>query len=87
MTLKILMVDGYDYDGWKSLKEADCIDAFEHYSNTLKSISSIPLKIITIHPGKEIQYLPKGLSLNDFDGIVQPDFCITTTNSVVSIHR
>ena len=37
MTLKILMVDGYDYDGWKSLNDANCIDAFEHYSNTLKS--------------------------------------------------
>ena len=38
--LKILMVDGYDYEGWKSLNEAICIDAFEHYSNTLNSISS-----------------------------------------------
>ena len=43
MTLKILMVDGYDFDGWKSLHDSNCIDAFEHFSNTLNSISSIPL--------------------------------------------
>ena len=32
---------------------ANCIDAFEHYGDTLKSISSSPLEIITIHPGKK----------------------------------
>ena len=70
MFLKILMVDGYDYDGWKSLHDAKCMDAFEHFSNTLKSISTLPLEILTIHPGKKVDYLPNGISLNDFDGIV-----------------
>ena len=70
MALKILIVDGYDYNGWKSLKDANCIDAFEHYSNTLRSISQKPLEIIIIHPGKKEQYLPVGISLGDFDGIV-----------------
>lgn len=70
MSLKILMVDGYDHDGWKSLNEANCIDAFEHFSNTLNSISTKPLEIITIHPGKKENYLPNGISLKDFDGIV-----------------
>ena len=44
MSLKILLVDGYDYEGWKSLNNANCIDAFEHYAKTLESISSIPLR-------------------------------------------
>ena len=70
MQLKILLVDGYDYDGWKSLNDAKCIDAFEHYANTLNSISEIPLDITTIHPGKRTDYLPSGISLNDFDGII-----------------
>ncbi len=70
MSLNILMVDGYDYEGWKSLNDANCIDAFKHFSNTLNSISSIPLNIITIHPGKKLNYLPSGVSLEDFDGIV-----------------
>ena len=39
MSNKILMVDGYDYDGWKSLNDCGCIDAFKHYGETLKSIS------------------------------------------------
>ncbi|MBI28364.1 MAG: hypothetical protein CMI95_00515 [Pelagibacteraceae bacterium] len=87
MTLKILMVDGYDYDGWKSLNEASCIDAFEHYSNTLKKISKPPLKIITIHPGKKIDYLPKGLSLNDFDGIVWTGSSLNIYDSTAPIIR
>ena len=70
MTLNILMVDGYDYEGWKSLNDANCIDAFEHFSNTLNSISSVPINITTIHPGKKIDYLPSGISLENFDGIV-----------------
>ena len=56
MTLKILMVDGYDFDGWKSLRDSKCIDAFEHFSNTLKSISLVPLEIVTIHPGKNKEF-------------------------------
>ena len=70
MSNKILMVDGYDYKGWKSLNDCDCIDAFKHYTETLKSISSKPLEVVTIHPGKKEEYLPKGVSLEDFDGIV-----------------
>ena len=70
MSKKILMVDGYDYKGWKSLNDCDCIDAFKHYTETLKSISSKPLEVVTIHPGKKEEYLPKGVSLEDFDGIV-----------------
>ena len=42
MSNKILMVDGYDYDGWKSLNDCDCIDAFKHYGETLKSSREIP---------------------------------------------
>ena len=63
------MVDGYDYDGWKSLHDAKCIDAFEHYSKTLKNIDT-ELNVITIHPGKKDDFLPAGISLEDFDGIV-----------------
>ena len=70
MTLKILMVDGYDYKGWKDLNDANCIDAFDHYSKTLKKISKKNLKITIIHPGKKNEYLPTGLSLEDFNGIV-----------------
>ena len=70
MSLKILIVDGYDYDGWKSLSDANCIDAFKHYAETLESISSSPLEIISIHPGKKETYLPSGISLEDFNGIV-----------------
>ena len=69
MSNKILMVDGYDYDGWKSLNDCDCIDAFKHYAETLKSISSSPIEIMTIHPGKKEEYLPQGISLKDFNGI------------------
>ena len=69
MSRKILMVDGYDYDGWKSLHDAKCIDAFEHYSKTLKNIDN-ELNVITIHPGKKDDFLPTGISLEDFDGIV-----------------
>jgi len=70
MSLKILMVDGYDFNGWKSLNDFNCIDAFEHYSNTLTSLTNKKLEITTIHPGKKNDYLPLGTSLNDFDGIV-----------------
>lgn len=70
MSIKILIVDGYDYEGWKSLNDANCVDAFEHYINTLKSITKYPIEFITIHPGKKIDYLPKGISLNDFDGMM-----------------
>ena len=70
MSQKILMVDGYDYDGWKSLSDANCIDAFKHYAQTLESISSSPIEIISIHPGKKGDYLPSGISLEDFNGIV-----------------
>ena len=70
MSLKILMEDGYDYNGWKSLNDANCIDAFKHYAETLESVSSSPLEIVSIHPGKKETYLPSGISLEDFNGIV-----------------
>ena len=60
MSKKILMVDGYDYDGWKSLNDCNCIDAFKHYGETLKSISSSPLEILTIHPGKKRRIFTSG---------------------------
>lgn len=87
MTLKILMVDGYDFDGWKSLHDSNCKDAFEHFSNTLNSVSSIPLEIITIHPGKKLEYLPKGISLNDFDGIVWTGSSLNIYDSTPEINR
>ena len=87
MTLKILMVDGYDFDGWKSLHDSNCIDAFEHFSNTLNSISSIPLDIITIHPGKKLNYFPKGISLKDFDGIVWTGSSLNIYDSTPEICR
>ena len=87
MSNKILMVDGYDYDGWKSLSDCDCIDAFKHYSETLKSISSSPLEIITIHPGKKEEFLPQGISLEDFDGIVWTGSSLNIYDSNPAIMR
>ena len=87
MNLKILMVDGYDHDGWKSLHDSNCIDAFEHYAETLNKISKIPLKITTIHPGKKTDYLPKGVSLNDFDGIIWTGSSLNIYDSTDPIKR
>lgn len=87
MTLKILMVDGYDYTGWKSLNDANCVDAFEHYSDTLKSISKIPIEFITVHPGKQDDYMPKNISLEDFDGIVWTGSSLNIYDSSIHINR
>lgn len=87
MSLKILMVDGYDYNGWKNLNDANCIDAFEHYSKTLQSISTIPLEIITIHPGKKEGYMPSNISIKDFDGIVWTGSSLNIYDNDPSITR
>ena len=87
MSQKILMVDGYDYDGWKSLSDANCIDAFKHYGKTLKSISSSPLEIISIHPGKKDDYLPLGVSLEDFNGIVWTGSSLNIYDFTPAINR
>ena len=87
MSLKILMVDGYDYNGWKSLNNAKCIDAFEHYSNTLKSISSNPIEIFIIHPGKQEEYIPLNVSIKDFDGIVWTGSSLNIYDYTPSITR
>jgi len=87
MSNKILMVDGYDYDGWKSLSDCDCIDAFKHYGETLKSISPKNLEITTIHPGKNDEYMPQGVSLKDFNGIVWTGSSLNIYDSSPAIMR
>ena len=68
--MNILIVDGNEKKASDSYVHLKMPRQFEVYSKILEKLSDIKLQITIIHPACTSNYIPKGVSLDDFDGIV-----------------
>ena len=68
--MNILIVDGNEKEASDRYKEIGMDTQYEVYSKVIKSLSNNKFNITTVHPAFKNQYLPHGVSLDDFDGIV-----------------
>ena len=77
--MKVLIVDGNEKSASDRYIELGMLTQYEVYKKVLENISDIELEIIVIHPANFSDFLPKGINLDDFDGIVW-------TGSVLNIY-
>ena len=68
--MNILIVDGNEKEASDRYIEIGMDTQYEVYSKVIKSLSNNKFNITTVHPAFKNQYLPHGVSLDDFDGIV-----------------
>ena len=67
--MNILIVDGNEKEASDRYIEIGMDTQYEVYSKVIKSLSNNKFNITIVHPAFKNQYLPNGVSLDDFDGI------------------
>ena len=67
--MNILIVDGNEREASSRYTNMGMDTQYEVYKKVLNSLSSENLNIQTIHPAISNNFLPKGISLDDFDGV------------------
>ncbi len=67
--MNILIVDGNEREASSRYTDMGMDTQYEVYKKVLNSLSSENLNIQTIHPAISNNFLPKGISLDDFDGV------------------
>ena len=67
--MNILIVDGNEKEASSRYINMGMDTQYEVYEKVLNSLSSGDLNIQTIHPAVSSNYLPQGISLDDFDGV------------------
>ncbi len=77
--MNILIVDGNEKNASDRYVEIGMETQYEVYKNVLENLSDIELNISIIHPAILNDYIPLGLNLEDFEGIVW-------TGSVLNIY-
>ena len=78
-SINILIVDGNDKDSSEEYIKLGMNTLFEEYKNILTNLSPIKLNIKIIHPAWNKNFFEKGISIDDFHGIVW-------TGSVLNIY-
>ena len=68
--MNILIVDGNERNASNSYTEKGMLTQFEVYEAVLRSLIKKDCKITILHPACSDNYIPKGVSLDDFAGIV-----------------
>lgn len=68
--MNILIVDGNEKSASDRYTEMGMPTQFEVYHNVLKKMIRKDCQISVLHPAFKDNYIPKGVSLNDFHGIV-----------------
>ena len=68
--MKILLVDGNEKEASDRYIKMGMDTQFEVYKKILKKKSKDSVKITLIHPAVQDEYLPAGVSLDDFDAVV-----------------
>ena len=68
--MNILIVDGNEKEASDRYTEMGMDTQFENYKKILATLSKDILNISIIHPSVKDIYLPNGISLDDFDGVV-----------------
>ena len=77
--MNILIVDGNEKEASDKYTEMGMDTQYEVYSKVINNLSNNRFNIIVVHPAVKDSYLPFGVSLDDFDGIVW-------TGSVLNIY-
>ena len=67
--MNILIVDGNEKDASKKYTDMGMDTQYEIYAKVLNSLSHNNINIQIIHPAISNNFLPKGISLDDFDGV------------------
>ena len=68
--MNILIVDGNEKNASESYTNMGIDTQYQVYEKVLKNFSNNNLNISILHPAVEDNYLPLGVSLDDFNGIV-----------------
>jgi len=77
--MNILIVDGNEKEASDQYKNMGMDTQYEVYKKVLKKLSSNNFNITIVHPAVKNEFLPSGLSLDDFDGVAW-------TGSVLNIY-
>ena len=67
--MNILIVDGNERDASERYTNMGMDTQYEVYQKVLENLSTNKLNITVVHPAIKDEYLPIGISLDDFDGI------------------
>ncbi len=67
--MNILIVDGNEREASARYTDMGMDTQYEVYKKVLNNLSANNLNILIVHPAINDNFLPKGISLDDFDGI------------------
>ena len=79
--MNILLVDGNEKEASDKYINAGMKTQYEVYETILKKNTKKKINVITIHPAINNEYLPKGLNLDDLNGIVWTGSALNIYNS------
>ena len=85
--MNILLVDGNEKEASDKYINAGMKTQYEVYETILKKNTKKKINVITIHPAINNEYLPKGLNLNDLNGIVWTGSALNIYNVSNSISK
>ena len=85
--MNILLVDGNEKETSSQYHEMGMDTQYEVFYKILKKLSKNNLNITTIHPAIKSHFLPNGLALDDFDGVVWTGSTLNIYNNDESIIR
>ena len=77
--MNILIVDGNEKEASEKYTNLGMDTQYEVYKKVINNLSTNNLNITIVHPAVKNDYLPPGLSLEDFDGVAW-------TGSVLNIY-
>jgi len=83
--MNILIVDGNEKEASDQYSNLGMDTQYEVYKKVLKNLSQNELNITIVHPAFKSNYLPSGLSLEDFDGIAWTGSVLNIYNMTPSI--
>ena len=85
--MNILIVDGNEKKASDKYKESNMLTQYEIYKKVIEKLSDVKLNITIINPACKKEYLPKGISLDDFNGIVWTGSVLNIYDYSPSINR
>ena len=85
--MNILIVDGNEKNASSKYTEIGMPTQYEVYEKVLKNLLNKDYKLTTLHPACKDNYIPNGLSLDDFDGIVWTGSLLNIYDLSPSIER
>ena len=85
--MNILIVDGNEQNASNKYINLGMDTQYEVYSKILKKLSNNTFNISIIHPAITEDFIPKGMDLNDFEGIVWTGSVLNIYDSTQAINR